>query len=111
MITEYFFPQYYTSMYGNIINIKCTYICILALFSIALQKRHKMVRSHVLYKSLHSSTLFQHFVIVVYESLSCPQGEKMDLKIINPLLIRRSNVQMLENQGGMQDLVDFSEEL
>lgn len=95
-------------MYGNIINIKCTYICILALFSTVL---HEMVRSHVLYKSLHSSTLFQHFVIVVYESLSCPQGEKMDLIIINPLLIRRSNIQMLENQGGMQDLMDFSEEL
>jgi len=32
--------------------------------------------------------MFEPFLIVVFESLSCPQCEKMDLKIIQSLLER-----------------------
>ncbi len=49
-------------------------------------------------------------VIVAYESLSCPQCEKMDLKIIQSLLER---VQIHKNAGKpkhLWDLKDFSEE-
>ncbi len=48
-------------------------------------------------------------VIVAYESLSCLQCEKMDLKIIQSLLER---VQILKNAGqpkNLWDLNDFSE--
>ncbi len=33
------------------------------------------------------------FLIVVFESINCPQCEKMDLKIIQSLLERGSNMQ------------------
>ncbi len=54
--------------------------------------------------------MFSPFVIVVYESLSCPQCENMDLKIIQSLLER---VQYAEDAGkpkNVQELEDFSEE-
>ncbi len=42
--------------------------------------------------------MFEPFLIVVFESLSCPQCEKMDLKIIQSLLEREMAMQkMLEN--------------
>ncbi len=44
--------------------------------------------------------MFEPFLIVVFESLSCPQCEKMDLKIIQSL---RERVQIL-------NLEDLSEE-
>ncbi len=40
--------------------------------------------------------MFELSVIVTYESLSCPQCEKMDLKIIQSLLER---VQIHKNAG------------
>ncbi len=54
--------------------------------------------------------MFESSVIAVYESLSCPQCEKMHLKIIQSLLER---VQIHKNAGKPQnlwDLKDFSEE-
>ncbi len=54
---------------------------------------------------------FQPFVIVAYGSLSCLPCEKMDLKIIQSLLERVSNMQkMLEKPKNLWDLEDFSEE-
>ncbi len=50
------------------------------------------------------------FLIVVFESLNCPQCEKMDLKIIQSLLER---VQICKNAGKLQNLQnveDLSEE-
>ncbi len=55
--------------------------------------------------------MFEASVIVVYESLSCPQCEKMHLKIIQSLLER---VQIHKNAGkpkNLWELKDFSEEL
>ncbi len=49
-------------------------------------------------------------VIVVYESLSCPRCEKMDLKIIQSMFER---VQIHKNAGkpkNLCELKDFSEE-
>ncbi len=54
--------------------------------------------------------MFELSVIVVYESLSCPRCEKMDLKIIQSLLER---VQIHKNAGkpkSLWDMKDFSEE-
>ncbi len=54
--------------------------------------------------------MFESFVIVAYESLSCPRCEKMDLKIIQSLL---ESVQIRKNAGkpnNLWDLKDFSEE-
>jgi len=43
--------------------------------------------------------MFPPFEIVVYESLNCPQYEKMDLKIIQSFLGKGSNMQKRpENQ-------------
>ncbi len=53
--------------------------------------------------------MFESSVIVAYESLSCPQCEKMDLKIIQSLLER---VQIHKNAGkpkNVWELKDFSE--
>ncbi len=42
--------------------------------------------------------MFEPFLIVVFESINCPQCEKMDLKIIQSLLEREMAMQnMLEN--------------
>ncbi len=54
--------------------------------------------------------MFEPFLIVVFESLSCPQCEQMDLKIIQSLLER---VQICKNAGKLQNLQnveDLSEE-
>ncbi len=54
--------------------------------------------------------MFEPFPIVVFESFSCPQREKMDLKIIQSLLER---VQICKDAGKMKNLLDmedFSEE-
>ncbi len=54
--------------------------------------------------------MFEPFLIVVFEFLSGPQCEKMDLKIIQSLLER---VKYAEDGGKLkipQDLEDFSEE-
>ncbi len=54
--------------------------------------------------------MFESSVIVVYESLSCPRCEKMDLKIIQSLFER---VQIHRNAGkpkNLWHLKDFSEE-
>ncbi len=54
--------------------------------------------------------MFESSVIVVYESLSCPRCEKMDLKIIQSLLER---VQIHKNAGKPKNLWElkyFSEE-
>ncbi len=54
--------------------------------------------------------MFEFSVIAAYESLSCPQCEKMHLKIIQSLLER---VQIHKNAGKPQnlwELKDFSEE-
>ncbi len=52
--------------------------------------------------------MFESSVIAVFESLSCPQCEKMDLKIIQSLLER---VQIHKNAGkpkNLWELKDFS---
>ncbi len=41
--------------------------------------------------------MFEPFLIVVFESINCPQCEKMDLKIIQSLLERVQICKMLEN--------------
>ncbi len=46
--------------------------------------------------------MFEPFLIVVFESLSCPQCEKMDLKIIQSLLERVQKI--------LQDMEEVSEE-
>ncbi len=54
--------------------------------------------------------MFEPSVIVVYESLRCPQCEKMDLTIIQSLLER---VQIHKNAGkpnNFWEQKDFSEE-
>ncbi len=54
--------------------------------------------------------MFSPFVIVVYESLNCPQCENMDLKIIQSLLER---VQICRRCWKTKECVgsgDFSEE-
>ncbi len=54
--------------------------------------------------------MFEPSVIAAYESLSCPQCEKMDLKIIQSLLER---VKIHKNAGkpnNLWELKDFSEE-
>ncbi len=45
--------------------------------------------------------MFEPFLIVVFESINCPQCEKMDLKIIQSLLER---VQICKNAGKLQNL-------
>ncbi len=42
---------------------------------------------------LEHQWMFEPFLIVVFESLNCPQCEKMDLKIIQSLLEKGSNMQ------------------
>ncbi len=54
--------------------------------------------------------MFEPFLIVVFESINCPQCEKMDLKIIQSLLER---VEICKNAGKLQNLQnveDLSEE-
>jgi len=54
--------------------------------------------------------MFEPFLLVVFESLSCPQCEKMDLKIIqgsNKGFKYAKNAGKLKN---LQDLEIFSEE-
>ncbi len=54
--------------------------------------------------------MFEPFLIFVFESINCPQCEKMDLKIIQSLLER---VQICKNAGKLQNLQnveDLSEE-
>ncbi len=41
--------------------------------------------------------MFEPFLIVVFESINCPQCEKMDLKIIQSLLEGFKYAKMLEN--------------
>ncbi len=48
--------------------------------------------------------MFESSVIVVYESLGCPQCEKMDLKIIQSLLER---VQIHKNAGKLKHFWDL----
>ncbi len=45
--------------------------------------------------------MFEPCLIVVFESINCPQCEKMDLKIIQSLLER---VQICKNAGKLQNL-------
>ncbi len=54
--------------------------------------------------------MFSSFVIVVSESLSCPQCEKMDLKIIQSLLERVHICRRCWKTKNLQELKDFSEE-
>ncbi len=59
---------------------------------------------------LEHQWMFEPFLIVVFESINCPQCEKMDLKIIQSLLER---VQICKNVGKLQNLQnveDLSEE-
>ncbi len=59
---------------------------------------------------LEHQWMFETFLIVVFESINCPQCEKMDLKIIQSLLER---VQICKNAGKLQNLQnveDLSEE-
>ncbi len=54
--------------------------------------------------------MFEPCLIVVFESINCPQCEKMDLKIIQSLLER---VEICKNAGKLQNLQnveDLSEE-
>ncbi len=50
--------------------------------------------------------MYKPFVIVVYESLSCPQCEKMHLKIIQSLLER---VKIHKNAGKPKNLWDLKD--
>ncbi len=63
---------------------------------------------NMIYYTRYNDTLqFEPSVIVGYESLSCPQCENMDLKIIQSLLER---VQIHKNAGKpkiLWDLKDF----
>ena len=54
--------------------------------------------------------MFEPFLIVVFESLNCPQCEKMDLKIIQSLLERVQICRYAGKLKNLQDLKDFSEE-
>ncbi len=54
--------------------------------------------------------MFEPFLIVVFESLNCPQCEKMDLKIIQSLLERVQICKRCWKLKNLQDLEDFSEE-
>ncbi len=59
---------------------------------------------------LEHQWMFEPFLIVVFESINCPQCEKMDLKIIQSLLER---VKICKNAGKLQNLQnveDLSEE-
>ncbi len=59
---------------------------------------------------LEHQWMFEPLLIVVFESINCPQCEKMDLKIIQSLLER---VQICKNAGKLQNLQnveDLSEE-
>jgi len=73
---------------------------IFCLFEMIFQQKKKNLDNCILFKSFHPPALnalcfllehqwmFEPFLIVVFESLSCPQCEKMDLKIIQSLLER-----------------------
>ncbi len=50
--------------------------------------------------------MFEHSVIVAYESLSCPQCGKMNLKIIQSLLER---VQIQKNAGNPNNLWELKD--
>ncbi len=54
--------------------------------------------------------MFESSVIVAYESLSFPQCENMDLKIIQSLLERVQIQTNAEKPNNLWDLKDFSEE-
>ncbi len=54
--------------------------------------------------------MFESFVIVANESLSCPRCEKMDLKIIQSLLEWVQIHKNTEKAKNLWDLKDFSEE-
>ncbi len=86
------------------------------------RQNKKNVHISILFKSFHPLALnawffllehqwaFEPSVIVAYESLSCSQCEKMDLKIIQSLL---EKVKIHKNAGkpkNLWDLKDFSEE-
>ncbi len=92
----------------------CKYLCSLLSAvpnekNMIFKQNEKNVHNIILFKSLHprllmhcvaflSISTFPPFVIAVYESLSCPQCENMDLKII-VTVGKGSNMQkMLENQ-------------
>ncbi len=74
------------------------------------RQNKKNIHTFILFKSFHAlllmhgfsfwstSELFESSVIVANESLSCPQCEKMDLKIIQSLLERVQIHKKLENQ-------------
>ncbi len=53
--------------------------------------------------------MFEASVIVVFESLSCPQCEKMDLKIIQSLLEMVQICKRCWKQKDLQDVEDFSQ--
>ena len=48
--------------------------------------------------------MFESFLIIVFESLNCPQYEKMDLKIIQSLLER---VQICKDAGKLKNLQEL----
>ncbi len=54
--------------------------------------------------------MFSPFIIVVYESFSFPQSEKMDLKIISHCLTGAKYAEDAGKPKNLQDLEDFSEE-
>ncbi len=54
--------------------------------------------------------MFESSVISAYESLSCPRCEKMDLKIIQPLLEMFKIHKNAGKTNNLCELKDFSEE-
>ncbi len=54
--------------------------------------------------------MFSPFIIVVYESFSFPQSEKMDLKIISHCWTGARYAEDAGKPKNLQDLEDFSEE-
>ncbi len=78
--------------------------------NIIFRQNKKNVHISILFKSFHAlllmhgfsfwsiSEMFEPSVIAAYESLSCSQCEKMDLKIIQSLLERVQYTKMLQNQ-------------
>ncbi len=54
--------------------------------------------------------MFESSVIVAYETLNCPQSEKMDLKIIQSLLERVHIHKNTAKPKNLWDLKDFSKE-
>ncbi len=54
--------------------------------------------------------MFSPFIIVVYESFSFPQSEKMDLKIISHCWTGARYAEDAGKPKNLQDLEEFSEE-